>query len=447
MNVLIETCSGLERKMKISIPAIDFEDQVQKKLRVFGKNLKLPGFRAGKVPLAELRKRFGERARYEISNEVMNKSFADIIEKEGIRYIGTPHSEILSMAMGEDFQFTITFDLYPDFSLIPLNRLVLKSVVTEIEDKHLDSVINSFKEQFKEWKNLSSEDSLIEGDKIVIDYEGQVDGESFKNSSGRNFVCSLGKGDIFPEFEKGLLDAFVGDEKNISFTFSEDYSDELLASKPVSFDVKVLSAQRAFDAELNQDFFSKFGIKAETIEEFREEMLNRLKMEVSQFEKKLLKDSVVKAVLEAHDFFLPNSLISSEIEQIRKQMFQSQSQMLQNQDEKIANELYVAFQKEHPDSEYREDAEKRVKLGIIFSRIMEENNLQISDEKVRLYIEQQTSQYPNSEEIVKYYYQNESLLKNIQSIVMEEQLIEFVSEQGKTEEVRVPYDELSSFEV
>ena len=430
MQVSIETTSGLERRMTVGIPADQIEAEVTKRLQEAAKTVRLNGFRKGKVPLKVVKQRFGAGVRQEVVGEEMSRAFYAAVEQEEVKPAGQPAIEPKEMAEGKDVEFVATFEVYPEIELGETSGFEIEKLVAEVADTDIDNMVDILRKQQAQWEVV--EQAAEDGDQVNIDYVGTKDGEEFEGGKAEAQDLVLGSGSMIPGFEDGLVGASAGEEKVLSLSFPEDYHAEELKGAAVEFAVKVNSVSKQELPELNQEFFSNYGVEEGDKQAFREEVRGNMERELKNAAKNKVKNQVMDKLVDSHEFDIPASLVGGEINALRQQTMQQFGGAQPNMD--LSSIL--------PDDMFRERAERRVKLGLIVGEVVKASEIKVNGEKVREMIEEMASTYQDPEEVVNYYYSNEQMLAGVESVVLEDQVVDHILDQANVTEKQSSYEEV-----
>lgn len=429
MQVSIETTSGLERRMTVGVPASEVDDAVNARLQEAAKTVRINGFRKGKIPLKVIKKRFGKGVRQEVLGEVMSRSYYQAISQENLRPAGQPKIEPKTTEEGKDLEYVATFDVYPEVELSDFSKLDVEKKVAEVTEADIDKMIESLRQQRRTWKEVKRQ--ARKGDQVNIDFVGTMDGEEFAGGSGQNTNLELGSGRMIEGFEDGLLKAKAGDEVTLDLTFPENYQNRELAGKPVQFRVKVNSVSEPVLPELNDEFFAVFGVEEGGEENFRKEVRENMERELRKASRNQVKSQMMDKLIEANPVEVPASLAAAEIDTLRQQAMQRFGQGAQNLDPSML-----------PDDLFREQAEKRVALGLILGEVIKQKGLQADPARVREAIEDVASTYEEPEQVINWYYGNQEQLQAMESAVLEDQVFDIILEQANVTEKEVSYDAL-----
>jgi trigger factor len=429
MQISIETTSGLERRLTILVPSETFEEQISSRLGDAASRMRLPGFRPGKVPMKEVRRRYGKAVRAEVAGELMQSSFINAVRQEELAPAGQPSLEVVKMEPGNDFEFTATFEVFPSVQLADLGRVTVKRPEAEITETDIDAMVERLREQRKEWQEV--ERGAGEGDRVTVDFEGRLDGEVFEGGKADDATFVIGAGQMIEDFDHGVQGLAAGESAEFQATFPEDYRAENLAGKTVTFSVQVKSVTEPKLPELDDGFFTSFGVEEGGVEAFRTDVRRNMQREMDAAVRGVLKSQVMDQLNALHDVQLPSALVAREIETLRQQMLQ-QFQMYAAGDN----------QPQLPDELFRERAEQRVTVGLVVNEIVSSTGLEVSAEKVRQRIEETADGYAEPQQVVNWYYSNHEQLQQVEMAVLEDQVVEHVLEQAAVESVASNYQDI-----
>jgi len=431
MRVSIETTSGLERRLSVGVPADRVDGAVDQRLREASRNVRLPGFRPGKVPMRVMKQRFGAGVRQEVLGEVISQTFQEAVQSENLRPAGQPKIEPKSFDAGKDIEYTAIFEIFPTVAVKEVAGFDVKKPVADVTEDDVNEIIEVFRKQQGSLENV--ERAAEEGDTVVIDFVGTRDGEAFEGGSGDDLSLELGSGRMIPGFEDGISGMSAGDKKSLDLTFPDDYQQEDLQGAAVQFDITVKEVKAMELAPLDDKLFASYGVEEGGEETFRAEVKKNMERELRNAVQNHVKQQVMDAIVEAHaDLEIPSSLVGQEINVMRSQMFQQfGGQPNQNMD----------LQSILPDDMFKEQAERRVKLGLLLSEMIGKFDLQADSAKVREMIEDIASTYQEPEEVVNYYYSENEQLAQIESRVLEDQIVDKVLEAASVAEETCSYQE------
>ena len=427
MQVTVETTAGLERKMHVVVPSERVEVQVTEKIKQTAKQARINGFRPGKVPLREVKRRFGAGIRQEVSSEMIQSTYGEALQKEAINPAGMPKIEEVNIEEGKDLEYTAVFEVFPEVEVSGLENIEVERLSSSIEEADLEKMIDTLREQRLVY--AETDRAAAEKDQVNLDFEGFLEDEPFEGGKAEGTDLVLGSGSMIPGFEDGLAGLKADEEKDLKLTFPENYQAENLAGQEVLFKIKVNKVSEPELPELNDAFFEQFDVKEGGVEAFRKEVTNNMKRELDSAIKTKVKDQVMDGLSENNEVDLPQSLIDQEVNRMRQEAVQQFGGGAQFDPSMLPAEMFT------------EQAQKRVKIGLIVSSIVDKNNLVADAEAVRETIEEMAATYQEPEDVINYYYSNEQQLSQIQNMVLEGQIVDFVLESARVIDKTVSYDE------
>ncbi|MFQ3200999.1 MAG: trigger factor [Zhongshania sp.] len=433
MQVSVETTSGLERRLIVGVPAARIESAVDSRLQNAARTVKLDGFRPGKVPMRVVRQRFGESVRMEVLGEVMNESFYEAIQQQGLKPAGRPNIEPKSLEPGKDIEFVATFEVFPDVEAKDYSSIEVKKPVTKITAADVDKMIENLRQQRADWQ--PTDRAAVSGNKANIDYLGTKDGVEFDGGKADGSDLELGSGSMIPGFEDGIVGMSAGEEKMLSLSFPDDYHSEDLKGAAVEFKITLNSVTEKKLPEMDETLFEAFGVKEGGEEAFRAEVEKNMARELKNATKSRIKNQVMEGVLAVHaDLQVPKALVLQEIEALRNQQMQQFGAM--------AEKLNAADIL--PDELFRENAERRVKLGLVLNELISVEGIKAEEVKVRAALEEMAASYEDKEEIINWYMSTPEQLQQIEGMVIEEEVVEKLLEKSKVSEETLSYEEVMS---
>ena len=428
MQISVETTEGLERKLTIAIPVDRVDTAVNARLKEAAQTIRLNGFRQGKVPLKVVKNKFGKGVRQEVVGELMNQTYFEAIAQESLKPAGQPRIEPTSIDEGKDVEFVAVFEVYPEIELPNFAAIKAERLVAEVSENDIDEMIETLRKQRQIW--VPVERAAADGDMVNIDYVGKKGGEEFQGgkAAGQNLV--LGSERMIPGFENGVIGKVAGDEFSLQLKFPDEYHSEELAGAEVEFELKLNTVSEQSLPEVNEDFFKSFGVEEGGIEAFREEVTNNMQREMKTASRNKLKTTLMDALISDMEVTIPAALMSNEINQLKHQTVQ---QMGGGQ----------GFDPQNmPDDLFKEQAKRRVTLGLVLGEVISQQNIQADAGKVRAAVEELAATYESPEEVVKWYYSNEEQLKGIESSVLEDEVFDYIIEQAEVSDKEVSYQEV-----
>ncbi len=427
MQVSIESSTGLERQLKIGVPAERIEKEVTERLQKATKTVKIAGFRKGKVPLKVVKQQYGKGVRQEVVGEVVNSSFYEAIKQEELQPVGQPRIDDVVDAEGQDLEYTAVFEVYPEVSLADLSKVAIVRPVTDLDDADIETMIDVLRNQQATFE--VTEKASEEGDQVNIDFVGTQKKVEFPGGSAEGQDLILGSNSMIPGFEDGLVGLNAGDETVLKLKFPKDYHAEDLKGKAVQFAVKVNSVAVKQMPEMDDEFFKLYGVSEGGEEKFREDVRNNMERELRNAIRNKVKNRVMDQLFDLNKVELPKALIANEITQLKQQMIQQFGGGQQFDPSMLPDDMFTA------------KAERRAALGVIVSEVVKVEELTPDEDRVRARIDEIASTYDQPKDVVDYYYSQPELLSSVEAVVLEDQVTELVLSKAKVTEESLSYEE------
>jgi len=420
--------NDVEQSITISIPADDIQKQVKTKLNTAQRSAKIKGFRKGKAPIDVVKKMYEPEIRQDVINDAVIKKFYELVEEKNFKPVGRPNLVPERIEMEKDIIFKATFEVYPEISLGNLSRLSYTKAVSSVAEKDVNKTIENIRKRMCTWDPKGGNSSS--GDQIKIDFVGKIDEEEFEGGSAKDFVVEIGSKSMIEGFEDGLIGLKKSDNKDLNLTFPEDYGKTELASKKVVFNVEVKEVLKPKLPALNEEFFKSTGLEAKNTNEFKKEIKNKLDEDLKNIIENKSKSSILDSLREAHAFEVPSAMIESEVNNMR-----------QNAARRVGMDPKDMNEDLFPKETFIEEAKKRVSVGVILNKIIEEKGIKADGERVRKMVEDRASMYKEPQQVVNWFYSNEEQLRSIESISLEEQVIEILLSEANAVEEELTYEE------
>jgi trigger factor len=428
MQVSIESSKGLERQVKVTIPAEKVDSEVLQRLQKATKTVNIKGFRKGKVPLKVVQQQYGKAVRQEVMGEVVNSSFYEAIKQEDLKPVGQPKIEDIVDNAGQDLEYKATFEVYPEVKLADLAKVSISRPVADINSDDLEKMIDVLRNQqasFDETDNPAQD-----GDKVNIDFVGTLRGKKeFPGGSAEGQDLTLGSNSMIPGFEDGLMGVSAGDETVLKLKFPKDYHAEEVKGKSVSFAVKVNTVSAKILPALDDEFFKLYGVETGGEEKFREDVEANMQRELNNAIRSNVKNRIMDQLYKLNKVDVPEALVANEIIQLKKQMIQQ----FGGGQEIDLNML--------PDDMFKDKAKRRASLGVIVSEVVKVESLSPNEDQVRARVDEIASTYEQPSEVVDYYYSKPELLSSVEAVVLEDQVTELVLSKGKIKEEKLSYED------
>jgi trigger factor len=425
MQVSVESGQGLEKRLLVDLPADQVNAAVEKKLQSLARNVRMDGFRPGKVPMKVVRQRFGEQAKHEAYGELIQQTFYEAASKQELNPAGEPSIELREDAADGGFGYTATFEVMPEVQVVGLTDMAVTKPVAEVTEQDVDEMIERLRKQRTAWSEVERE--AQDGDTVHLDFKGILDGEAFPGGSAENVPLVLGSGSMIPGFEDALVGAKAGEERSFNVTFPSDYRAEHLAGKEVTFETKVLKVAEPQLPEVDEEFVKAFGVEDGTVDSLRAEIRKNMQRELKQKLTSMTKERVMEALFAANPLDIPKAMIQQEAGRIKAQTQQEMAQSGQNS------------QLDLPLSMFEEQAKRRVGLGLLLGAIMREQQLELDQDRLNATIEEFASSYENPAELVEWYAKNPQQRQQVENLVLEEQVVDWILEQAKVDEEQLSF--------
>ena len=426
MQVSIETTSSLERRMTVTLPAAQFEEQVNQRLNEAARSVRLPGFRPGKVPMKEVRRRFGPGVRAEVAGELMQSSFFEAVREEQLKPAGQPRLEPVQMDAGVDFTYAATFEVMPEIELADMASIHVERPVAEVTEADIDTMIERLREQRKRYEDREGR-AAEDGDQVVVSFAGFLDGEAAEGTQADDVELVLGSGRMIPGFEDALAGVKAGEEKSFEVTFPEDYGNDVLKGKVVRFDTSVSAVREAVLPAVDAELFTELGVEDGSLETFRAEVRENMVRELDTACRNLAKNQVMDGLVKIHEVSPPKALVHEQIHNLQHEMVQRFGG--QGMDPHSL-----------PEELFREQAERRVRLGLLLNRIVEVHGIEPDAERVEVILDDVSSRYQEPEQVKSWYHSNPEQMEQIRSAALEDAVVDFVLERAPVTEVQKDYD-------
>ena len=427
MQVSVETTQGLGRRITMTIPADSIEGAVKKELVDIAKKARIDGFRKGKVPMTIIEKRYGASARQDVLGELMSRHFIDAIIKEKINPAGAPNYVPGEYKLGEDFTYSVEFEVYPEVELKGLENIEIEKPVVEVNDEDVDAMLDTLRKQQADWKETDK--AATAEDRVTIDFSGSVDGEEFEGGKSSDFVLAMGQGRMIPGFEEGVVGHKAGEEFTIDVKFPEEYHAETLKGKDAKFDIVLKKVEERELPELTEEFVKRFGVADGSVDGLRAEISKNMQRELKGAVRNRIKTQAIDGLLAQNEIDVPAALIDGEIDVLRRQAAQRFGG-----NEQQALEL--------PRELFEEQAKRRVMVGLLLGEVINTNELKADEERVNTMIADMAAAYEDPQEVIEYYSKNKEIMNNMRNVALEEQAVDFILEKAKVTDKATKFQEL-----
>ena len=431
MKFSFKSKKDINQSLDITVSKTEIEDLVLKKLKTAQKDAKLKGFRKGKAPMDVVTSIYGPEIRQDVLWDLASKAFTKIAQEKELKIVSRPNLIPEKIEEGKDAKFKATFEIYPEISIAKINKLSYTNFLCEINEDDLNKTIENLRKRLSKWEVNDGESSA--GDQVKINFVGTIDGEEFDGGTAEDFVVEIGSKSMIDGFEDGLVGLKKDDNKVLELKFPDDYGKSELAGKPVKFEITVNEVLSSELPELNEDFFKNIGIESDNLDSFKQEVKTKLEEDLKNILNGKTKQSLFDSLLEANDFEVPPSMIESEISNMK----QDTARRMGMDPAEIKEDLF-------PSETFSDEALKRVKVGILLNKIIEDKELTPDADKVKEIIEERAKNYKDPQQVINYFYSDDEQLRNIESISLEEQVIEAIKVEAIAEDENISYEDCVS---
>ncbi len=428
MQVSVDTTSQIERRITVQVPAAEIDEAVNARLKDAAKNVRMDGFRRGKVPMSVIRQRYGSDVRNEVVGEVMRERYVRAISENELNPAGFPQIEPTVNEAGKDLEFVATLEVYPEVELAPIEGTEVERPVVEVTEADVDEMIDTLRKQNAAWDEV--ERAAEDGDQLTIDFQGFLGDEPFEGGSAEGHDLVIGSGSFIPGFEEQLIGAQAGEEKEIKVTFPEDYQAENLAGQEATFKVTVHTVKGKTLPEVDAEFVQKFGVEDGDLDKFRTEVKKNMTREASQAVDNRVKQQVLTALQKANEIPVPQALVQQETDGLKRQAAQQFGLGEDFDVSQLPNELF------------EEQARSRVEVGLLLAEVIKSNELEASDDEIRAKVQELAEQYQEPEQVVEHYMGNDQLKTQVKSAILEEKAVDVLLAQATVKDVEMSYQDV-----
>jgi trigger factor len=429
MEATTAQASELERRVDLSIAIADVEKEMEHRLVRMGKNMKVPGFRPGKVPFKIVKQQYGDQARHEVLSEELDRVFGETVTTQKMRVAGYPRIEPKATDSTTHLEFSAIFEIYPEITLGDLSTAEIERPILEVGDAEIDKTLDILRKQRVSYADTDR--AAAKEDRVVIDFLGKKDGVPFQGGEATDYPFVLGQGMMLPDFENAVEGAKAGDTKTFDLKFPDDYHAKDLAGQTVQFDITVKQVQAPVLPELDAEFATSMGVADGDIAKMRSEIESNLKREVKRRIEGKLKDQVMDALIKANPITIPASLVDMEIQRLMQAARQDMEQRgMKVKDMPIQPEWFA------------DQAKRRVSLGLILAEVVKTEKLQATPEQVRAMVEDNAASYEHPEEVIRWYYAQPQRLQEVEGVAIENNVVAWVLSKAKVTDKAAVFDEL-----
>ena len=425
MQVTVEVAGGLERRMRVELPAERIEKEVESRLKRVGRTAKIKGFRPGKIPPKVVKQHYGQQIRQEVLSDLMQKSYSDAVLQENLNPAGGPTIEPVVTENKADFAYVATFEVLPEVSLNGLDKITVERPDVDITDSDCYDMLDNLRQQKANWVEVDR--ASVEGDRVIVDFDGTLKGEPIEGGQGKEVPVVLGQGQMLPDFEKGLTGVSSGEETAFKVKFPKDYHAADLAKKSVEFAINVHTVEELELPPLDDSLAEDYGVEEGGLDKLKEEVVDNMQREARQKVRSDVKEQVMQGLLDANPIDVPKAMVDQEAHNMQHEAMRQLG--IQDHDQAPPRENFT------------EAAERRVRLGLLLRQYIQDQQLTVDGERVRQHVEEMCAGYENADDMVANYLSNPQLVSQIEPIVLEEQALDRLIENGQEKSKTVGFKE------
>jgi trigger factor len=429
MQVSVETTGALERRIEVSVPSERVEKAIEERLLRVSRTAKLKGFRPGKVPLKVVRQQFGAQVRQEVLSDLVKSTFAEAVSQQKLSPAAGPRIEPLAAGPGEDLRYRATFEVLPEIELKGVDELAVTRPVAEVSEADVDAMVQNLREQRPRFDAV--ERAAREGDRVTMDFEGQVDGAPFEGGKGDGVAVLLGGGRMLKDFEAGIAGMQAGERRQVDVPYPADYHNAALAGKTASFDVQVKTVEERRLPELDDDFCREYGVLEGGVEQLRREVRDNMERELADNVRARLKQQLLDGLLKANPVDVPQGFVDAQVREMQLE---------------AARRMGATDAAQLPSAEtFQDAARRRVALGLLIGEFIKSRGVKLDRGRVDARLADIAAGYPEPETVVKAYRQNADALRQVENLVLEDQAVELLLEHARVTDRPATFKEVMNF--
>lgn len=432
MEVELQSPGGLQRVLRVSVPADRYDKAVDKRLRQIGTRARIPGFRPGKAPMKVIAQQYGDQARADAISELVRETWPEAVQQAELNPAGQPSFEVDDETQGTDLVYRASFEVYPEIELKALDSLAVERPVAEVTEADIDKLVENLRQSRKSKETVAR--AAAEGDAVRIDFEGRIDGETFEGSSGENQEVEIGAGRFLPELENGLVGHAAGETFDVPVTFPDDYQAEDLMGKQATFSVTMKEVNEVTLPEIDAEFLEAHSVDPEAgVDGLRAKCREALEREQKKASRNQLKAAVMDRLLEAHQFDVPQAMAADEIGRLREETvarFQAAGLSDEQKKQMIPDELL------------QPQAQRRVSLGLLLGELIRAHGIELDQQRLDATLEELAAEYEEPEKVKQHYRSQPQMMQGLRAMVIEEQVVDHILASATVTDKSMPLEEL-----
>lgn len=432
LQITVNKTSNQETQLTVKVPVANIQTKVEKRIQQVARTAKIDGFRKGKVPVSHIRSQFGAGIQQEVINDEIRDTVFDAIRQENIRAVGMPNID--DVKLEDDFLvYQATVEIFPEVEVQGLKDLEVERHSAKVDDKDVETMVENLRKQRQEF--VESDSAVENGNRATFDFEGSIDGEKFDGGTAEDFSLEIGSGRMIPGFEEGIVGMKAGEEKVIDVTFPEDYQAENLKGKKAQFKINMKKVEKAQLPEINDEFLGLFGVKEGGVDKLKADVRKNMEREIKGAARNQIKQAAFDALLEKNEFDIPASMLEQEIDRQRNMMLNRFAQQFGANPANFNKDML-------PNELFEDQALRSARLGVIVSRLIDEQQMEVDQERVTAYINEMAENYEDPQEVIDFYTNDKEQRANIEAVVLEDQVVDYILSQGKVSDKEISYQDL-----
>jgi trigger factor len=429
MQVSLTATSGLERRLEVAVPAQRVTTEVEQRLKQISRTARLKGFRPGKAPYAVIKSQYGDQVRGEVISDLIRSSFQEAVNQEKLNPAAGPRIEPIAVDPGTDLKYTATFEVLPEVKVKPVDTMALEKPASEVTEADIDAMIESMRKQRPVFTAV--ERAAQDNDRVTVDYTSTVAGEPVKGGEGKDVTFIIGSNRVMTELEQGVKGAAAGEPRTVSVAFPAEHPNKELAGKTAEFRLDVKKVEEQALPEVDAEFVQAFGVQEGGVDALRTEVRQSMTRELNDLVRNRMRGQVLEALYKENPLEIPRALVEEQIQQLQLDM---------------ARRANISDPNQLPPAQtFEEPARRRVALGLLLGEIVRAENLKVDRERVQTRLADLVAQYPNPDEVRRAYLQNADAMRQIESAVLEDQVVDWIAARAKITERPISFSELTGF--
>ena len=429
MQVSLTATGGLERRLEVAVPATEVSTEVEQRLKSISRTARLKGFRPGKAPITVVRKQFGEQVHAEVVSDLMRSSFAKALSQEKLTPAGGPRIEPITMGPGTELKYAAIFEVVPEINLKPFDSIAVEKPSAEVTESDVDAMIESMRRQRPVFTAV--ERPAQDTDRVTIDFDGRIDGQPFEGGEGRDVTIIVGARQALPELENGVKGASTGEKRTISLSFPADGPNKTIAGKTAELQVTVKLVEQHSLPEVDEEFCRAYGVEEGGIEALRTEVRKSMEREMGDVIRNRVRGQVMDALYRENSFEVPRALVDEQVQRLQVD---------------AARRIGAKDASQVPAREVFEDqARRRAALGLLMGQIVQSEGIKVDRERVQTRLNDLVASYPNPEEVRRAYLQNVDAMRQVESVVLEDQVVDWIVDRARVTDKPMTFKDLTGF--